>query len=179
VVVESWFESVIEKVLDREGLGEVRACGFAGTGPVVKVNVSGFDKDLVGLLGRDVVTSSVGAQITWGNGEHRLQKALVNGAELPYRETAKVNGAYDPVRAFVHKHGRKGLTELRVGQLDSGQCRTGDVDLDLVAEQTTVVTGHPPAAVATIYGLPKFANVHPQGAGRVVEVLLTCPAILG
>ena len=54
----------------------------------------------------------------------------------------------------------------------------GGVDLGVVTEQPAVVARHPPALVALFYGAPKFANVHPQGTGRVVEVLLSSAAIL-
>ena len=55
VVDQGRLEGVVEKVLDGERLGEVRACGLASAGAIVKINNSGMDEDLIGFLGRDVV----------------------------------------------------------------------------------------------------------------------------
>ena len=83
-------------MLHTEGLGEVRAGGFALPGDALEVHLIGVHMHSVCCIGRHVLIAFGGGfdgQVVGCDREAGLEQSLVDGAELAHRQGSEIDGS--------------------------------------------------------------------------------------
>src|SRR5882762_6769279 len=121
-------------MFDGKAFGEITAGGFARAGTVMKINLSLLDLPHRLAFERHIGALVVERKVLLGNGELRLQKALIDRSELTYAQRTKI----DRLETHKEKVSQRWLENL-IRQFDLRQRRTGRRDHRIAREEAAVV----------------------------------------